>query len=325
MTRTVVLSPPNLSASLLRKATRVGLKPIFNPRLPLLLQRSVIDRITRALPRPRGVRNVESFLDGVLAQRLIPEGASVGKAVLYLHGGGYVLGSPSTHFGIAARLALAARCEVFVIDYRVAPEHPAPAALHDAISAWAALSKSHPALAVAGDSAGGGLSVALAMAARDAALPLPRGMALMSPWVDLTLSGESMQSRKAVDPLLSQAWLAWAASRYAGPSVLDAPGPSPLFGRLEGLPSTLIHVGSDEVLWSDTCRLERALRQAGVTVNTCMYEGLWHGFQLQAGLLAEADESLQSLGAFLRGVLDAPTDRAGDNSDERTIEHHSEP
>ena len=293
-----------LAAQALRLVTRVGLKPVFSTRLSLLVQRSLISAASRCFPRPEGVRDVEHYLDGVLARRLIPEGAPDGRAILYLHGGAYVLGSPGTHFGIAARLALAAGCEVFVIDYRLAPEHPAPAALDDAVSAWKALTASHPAVALAGDSAGGGLALATTVALRDAALVAPRALALISPWVDLTLSGESMQTLAAADPLLSRDWLDWAAAHYANGRNRNDPVLSPLFSPLAGLPPVLIHTGSDEVLLSDTQRLETALRAAGVEVQSRIYAGLWHDFQLQAGLMQEADASLETLGRFLRAGLE---------------------
>lgn len=293
-----------LRTSALRLITRIGLKPVFSHRLPLLVQRSVISAASRVFPRPQGVRDVEHYLDGVLARRLIPDGAPSGRAILYLHGGAYVLGSPSTHFGIAARIALAAGCEVFVIDYRLAPEHPAPAALDDAVSAWRALTATHAAVALAGDSAGAGLALAVAVAVRDAGLAPARSLALISPWADLTLSGDSMQTLASRDPLLSRDWLAWAAAHYAGRMRLDDPRLSPLFASLAGLPPVVIHVGSDEVLLSDAQRLEVALREAGVDVRSRVYEGLWHDFQLQAGLMPEADESLESLGRFLRDGLE---------------------
>lgn len=287
----------------LRLVTRAGLKPVFSPKLPLLVQRSVISAASNVFPRPQGVRDVEHYLDGVLARRLIPEGAPSGRAILYLHGGGYVLGSPATHFGMAARLGLAAGAEVFVIDYRLAPEHPAPAALTDTLSAWKALTATHASVAIAGDSAGGGLTVATAVAARDAGLVSPKALALISPWVDLTLSGHSMRMLAADDPLLTPEWLAYAAAQYAGGRRLDDPSLSPLFADLRGLPPVMIHVGSAEVLLSDTRRLERSLQKAGVPVQARVYDGLWHDFQLQAGLLREADESLQTLGRFLGAAL----------------------
>jgi monoterpene epsilon-lactone hydrolase len=286
----------------MRLGMRLGLRPVFSPRVPLLVQRSYIAMAANAFPRASAVRDVEYYLGGVLSRRLIPESAPAGLAVMYLHGGGYVLGSPRTHAGLVSHLARAAGCECFVVDYRLAPEHPAPAALDDAVEAWTALTRSHPAVALAGDSAGGGLALATAVAARDRGLPAPRALALISPWVDLSLSGLSMTTHARRDPMLSRAWLAYAARHYAGAALTD-PRVSPLFAELGGLPPTRIDVGSEEVLLSDAARLERQLRAAGVPVQRQVWDGLWHDFQLQAGLLPEADRCILGLGTFLREAL----------------------
>ncbi|MDT0496183.1 alpha/beta hydrolase [Algiphilus sp. W345] len=294
-----------LMRSGLRLVTRLGLRPVFSPQVPLLVQRSYIGLAARAFPRAAGVRDVEHYLGGVLTRRLIPESAPPGRALMYLHGGGYVLGSPATHAGLVSHLARAAGCECFVVDYRLAPEHPAPAALDDVLEAWGALTRSHEAVALAGDSAGGGLALAMAVRARDQGLAAPRALALISPWVDLTLSGLSMVTHAARDPLLGHAWLAYAARHYAGSSLAD-PRVSALFAELGGLSETLIHVGSEEVLFSDAARLESRLRAAGVPVRRRVWEGLWHDFQLQAGVLAEADRSIAELGGFLAAALARP-------------------
>lgn len=298
-----------LMRSGLRLGTRLGLRPVFSPQVPLLVQRSYIGLAARAFPRAAGVRDVEHYLGGVLTRRLIPESAPPGRALMYLHGGGYVLGSPATHAGLVSHLARAAGCECFVVDYRLAPEHPAPAALDDVLEAWGALTCSHESVALAGDSAGGGLALAMAVRARDQGLAAPRALALISPWVDLTLSGLSMVTHAARDPLLGHAWLAYAARHYAGSSLAD-PRVSALFAELGGLPETLIHVGSEEVLFSDAARLESRLRAAGVAVRRRVWEGLWHDFQLQAGVLAEADRSIAELGGFLAAALTRPTPAA---------------
>lgn len=294
----------------MRLGVRLGLRPVFSPRVPLLVQRSYIALAANAFPRASGVRDVEHYLGGVLSRRLIPESAPTGTAVMYLHGGGYVLGSPGTHAGLVSHLARAAGCECFVVDYRLAPEHPAPAALDDAVEAWAALTRSHPAVALAGDSAGGGLALATAIAARDRGLPAPRALALISPWVDLTLSGLSMTTHATRDPMLSRAWLAYAARQYAGSELADA-RVSPLFAELGGLPQTRIDTGSEEVLLSDAARLETRLREAGVPVQKQVWDGLWHDFQLHAGLLPEADRCILGLGAFLGEALARQPPAAG--------------
>lgn len=290
----------------MRGGVRLGLRPVFSPRVPLLVQRSYIAMAAKAFPRASGVRDIEHYLGGVLSRRLIPESAPSGMAVMYLHGGGYVLGSPGTHAGLVSHLARAAGCECFVVDYRLAPEHPAPAALDDAVEAWAALTRSHPAVALAGDSAGGGLALATAIAARDRGLPAPRALALISPWVDLSLSGLSMTTHASRDPMLSRAWLAYAAHHYAGSMMLTDPRVSPLFAGLGGLPPTRIDVGSEEILFSDAARLETRLREAGVPAQRQVWDGLWHDFQLLAGLLPEAERSILALGAFLREALAQP-------------------
>ncbi|MDE1008604.1 MAG: alpha/beta hydrolase [Paraburkholderia fungorum] len=286
----------------IRLGIRLGLRPVFSPQVPLLVQRSYIAMVANVFPRASGVRDVEHYLGGVLSRRLIPESAPTGLAVMYLHGGGYVLGSPGTHASLVSRLAQSAGCEFFAVDYRLAPEHPAPAALDDAVEAWAALTRSHPAVALAGDSAGGGLALATAVAVRDRGLPAPRALMLLSPWVDLTLSGLSMTARAARDPMLCRDWLAYAARQYAGAELADA-RVSPLFAELGGLPPTRIDVGSDEVLLSDAARLETRLREAGVQVHRHAWEGLWHDFQLQTGFLPEADRCIRELGAFIRETL----------------------
>ncbi|MGB0954564.1 MAG: alpha/beta hydrolase [Panacagrimonas sp.] len=289
----------------MRQGVRFGLRPVFSPRVPLLLQRSYIALAAKAFPRAAGVQDVEHYLGGVLSRRLIPESAPSGVAVMYLHGGGYVLGSPGTHAGLVSHLARDAGCECFVVDYRLAPEHPAPTALDDAVDAWAALTRSHSAVALAGDSAGGGLALATAIAARDRGLPAPCALALISPWADLSLSGMSMTTHASRDPMLSRDWLAYAARHYADSALTD-PRVSPLFAELGDLPPTRIDVGSEEVLLSDASRLESRLREAGVPVRKQVWDGLWHDFQLHAGLLPEADRCLAELGGFLREALTRP-------------------
>ncbi|MBY8964435.1 alpha/beta hydrolase [Algiphilus sp.] len=286
----------------MRQGVRFGLRPVFSSRVPLLVQRSYIALAATAFPRAAGTQDVEHYLGGVLSRRMIPASAPGGMAVMYLHGGGYVLGSPATHAGLVSHLARAAGCECFVVDYRLAPEHPAPAALDDAVDAWAALTRSHSAVALAGDSAGGGLALATAIAARDRGLPAPRALALISPWADLSLSGLSMTTHATRDPMLSRDWLACAARHYAGSALTD-PRVSPLFAELGGLPPTCIDVGSEEVLFSDAARLEGRLREAGVPVQRQVWNGLWHDFQLHAGQLQEADSSIAGLGGFLRKAL----------------------
>lgn len=287
------------SVGLMRAAVKLTVRPLLRPGVPIALQRAGMRLLAASNPAARGVRVSEETLGGVRALRL--EAAPAERHVLYFHGGGYCLGAPETHRGLLTHLARAAQAAVHAPRYRRAPEHPHPAALEDAIAAWDGLVASGlraSDVALAGDSAGAGLALALAQALRDRG-QVPAALALISPWVDLTLSGDSHRERAAVDPMLSTRWLADCARHYAGAD-LERPACSPLKGDLSGLPPMLIQVGSDEILRSDAEDLAGLAAEAGVEVHLREFEGLWHDFQLHAGVLGEADEALAEIAAFLR-------------------------
>lgn len=227
------------------------------------------------------------------------------RVMLYLHGGGYTLGSPQTHRGLASHLAAAARCNLLLPDYRLAPEHSYPAALDDAVAAYRALlDRFRPRnIVIAGDSAGGGLALCTAISLRDAGLPLPAALVLLSPWTDLTLSGETIVSKADVDPMLSRAWLQRAGDAYRGALAASDPRVSPLNAVLDGLPPMLIQVGSDEILLSDAQRLADRARAVGLDVRLQVEEGLWHDFQVHAGVLKAADAAIQRIAAFVDECL----------------------
>lgn len=293
---------------LVRTVLRRLLKPLSTPALPLGMQRALLDSAALVMRKPARLKVESTALGGVSARQLTPAGAAPGRHLLYLHGGAYIAGSPQSHTGLAGQVGMAASATVWLPDYRLAPEHPYPAAEDDAVAAYRALlARSIPAAAIGivGDSAGGGLTLATALAIRAAGLPPPAALVLLSPWTDLTLSGRSMQDRQDIEPMLNVEWLDWAAGAYCGgPAVLRThPGVSPLFADLAGLPPLLVHVGSDEILFDDaTCLAERA-QAAGVDATLRVFDGLWHVFQAQAGLLPEADESIAEIGAFLRARL----------------------
>lgn len=223
------------------------------------------------------------------------------KVLLYLHGGGYTLGSHATHKAMSSHLAAAARIQVLAPDYRLAPEHPYPAGLNDALAAYRhLLDRFDPQhIAIGGDSAGGGLSLCTALAARQANLPQPAALVLISPWTDLGMSGESVQSMAQIDPVLSLAWAQRAAKAYRGTLPAADPLVSPLFADLAGLPRMLIQVGSDEILLSDSQRLADRARAAGVDVRLEVEAGMWHDFQLRAGVLHVADMAIRRIADFL--------------------------
>jgi len=279
---------------------RLTLRPVLSPLVPLGFQRVWGAVAALSTQGPKDCASAPLMLERVPALRLTPATARPGRALLYLHCGAYVIGGPASHAKLAAQLGHAAGCEVFFPDYRLAPESPFPAALDDAIAAWQGLLArgwTAQQLAIAGDSAGGGLALATVLALRERQLPLPRALVLLSPWTDLTLSGESHASKAAADPMLKRSWLAFGAARYAGALPLDDPRLSPLFADLSGLPPMLIQVGSEEILLSDA---ERLAQRAGAGAKLSRYDGVWHDFQVHAGMLAESDRALAEIGEFLK-------------------------
>lgn len=292
----------SLRKTLARAALRVVSRPMTQAGVPLKLQRLALDNAALGMRSPRGLNVEPARPGGIPGKRATPVAAG-DHHILYLHGGAYISGGSRSHVPIAGQLANAAGATAWLIDYRLAPEFPYPAAVDDALAAYRGLlDMKIPAakIAIAGDSAGGGLSLATTLAIRDAGLPLPAALALLSPWTDLTLSGESMQSKIAVDPMLGPLWLEWAAGMYAEGTLRTAPGVSPLFADLGGFPPLLVHVGSDEVLLDDSTFLARRAADAGVDVTLRVFDGLWHVFQAQAGMIDEADESVREIGNFIR-------------------------
>jgi len=297
----VVVDRPRVRA-LARAILRFGLKPVFAPQVPLAFQRRYVEAAASGNLPPRGTRASEETLGGVPGERVQPPAGPGNATIVYLHGGGYVLGSARADRVLAAGLAQGAGASAFAPDYRLAPEYPFPAALDDAVAVYRALLErgADPnAIALAGDSAGGGLTLATALRLREEGLPLPAALVLISPWLDLTLSGASVSERADADPMLSVAGVAsWAALYLDGRSA-DEPGASPLFADLTGLPPTLVQVGSDEILLSDSERFTERAGAAGVTVELEVYEGLWHDFQLHAGVLSSSGAALERAGAFI--------------------------
>ncbi len=288
--------------TILRTVVRVLFKPLLSPWVPLAVQRQGSRAAGLLSKYPRGTVSSKLDMNGVPTVHLHTPAAEPDKAVLLLHGGAYVLGGPSSHAGLAAQLGQAAGAEAYLADYRLAPENPYPAALDDALAAYRWLLQHHQPgqLVIAGDSAGGNLTLAAAIAIRDAGLPLPAALVLISPWIDLTHGGETIRTHAQRDPMLNASWLGTCAARYAGNIAPGDPRISPLFGDLKGLPPMMIHVGSEEILLSDSQRLAQRAEAAGVDVNLHRFDGLWHDFQLHAGQLAEADASIAELGKFMR-------------------------
>ncbi|MBQ6697062.1 MAG: alpha/beta hydrolase [Lachnospiraceae bacterium] len=203
--------------------------------------------------------------------------------ILYCHGGGYSTGSSKYARTITSKLAMSTSMDVLAFDYRLAPEHPYPSALEDALKAWnylMLLGYGARDIIVAGDSAGGNLALALVLKLKEEKRLLPRGLVLLSPWTDLTCSGLSFQNYKNRDPVLSPEYIYQIRESYAGGQDYDNPLISPLFGDLAGFPPTYIQVGENEILYSDAIRLHKKLVEANVSAHIDKYERMWHVFQM---------------------------------------------
>ena len=257
----------------------------------------------RVHPIPDDVTVTEADAGGVVAHWLDCPGVDADRVLLFLHGGGFQFGSLRSDGELAARLGRAAGMRVLFPEYRLAPEHPFPAAIDDvrAVWRWLRVDQRHgvASAAVAGDSAGGGLAVALLVAARDSGEALPSAAVLLSPTVDLTSSGSSMIDRVDQDPISTPALLRRLASDYLAGADARGPLASPLFAPLAGLPPLLIQVGTADLLLSDAERLAVAATAAGVDVVVEIGEGLPHVYQLMLGT-PEAAEASERIGTFLR-------------------------
>jgi epsilon-lactone hydrolase len=266
-------------------------------------QRVIFEEIQTAHPLADDVKTAPETLGGVPVIGVDLAGTRPEDVILYFHGGAYTLGSATGSVGLASNLARNAGTRVVSVDYRLAPEHPYPAALEDAVAAYRGLLDSGvPAahIALAGESAGAGLTVATLVALKAAKLPQPASAAVFSPWADLTLSGASMKEKAAVDPSLTPEGLRRRVTGYvAGHDPADGLI-SPVFADLTGLPPLLIQAGSHEILLDDATRLAARAAAADVTVTLEVTPAVPHVFQGFAGLLEEADAALASAGAFIR-------------------------
>lgn len=293
---------PSLRACLVNLYIRKTLKPlpladIDGPELRRLIE-------ARALPfLPKGVQ-CEEVRAPVRGEWLRPTSVMPGRTIFYLHGGGYVFGSPRMYRPITYALARAANAPVFALDYRLAPEHRCPAAIEDALAAWdwlVATDVSPNEIVVGGDSAGGGLTLALMQALRDRGREMPGAAFLFSPWTDLASRGASMVENDERDAMFMADSLIRGAARYAGELSLDDPRVSPLYGRFDGLPRMAIFVSSDEVLRDDSVRVAEKARMAGVTVDLVIEEGLVHIWPLFKPLMPESARTINQTAAFVRG------------------------
>lgn len=255
-----------------------------------------------------GIDTQAADADGVPAEWVTAPNADADKALLYLHGGGYVTGSIASHRGMAANLSRATGCRALIIDYRLAPEHPYPAQIEDAHTAYRWLLNGGidaSSIIVAGDSAGGGLTVATLLAARDAGDPLPAAGVCISPWVDMEGIGDSMTSKAGEDPMVTHAGLLEMASHFLGGADPRAPLAAPLYADLAGLPPLLIIVGTAEVLLDDAVRLHEKALAAGVDSALQKWDEMVHIWPWFAPFLPEGQAAIERIGEFAQSKLGA--------------------
>jgi acetyl esterase/lipase len=298
------LKMPSFKSRILYHVVKYQLSKLAKSNLSLAEYRLARESVAKRMFKvPADVSVQASRVGGCNGEWLRPTTAETEGVVLYLHGGAYTGGSCITHRAIAAKLAIVSNIPIFNLEYRLAPEHPFPAALEDAVATYSALSSRHPGapIAIAGDSAGAGLALAVAIQLRDQGIPKPSALALMSPWTDLELSNGTHDSKAAVDPYFpSKERLTVAARHYVGGTELCHPLVSPQYAGLHNLPPTLIHVGTSEALLDDSITIANRMNSQGSVATVKEFPGMWHVWQTLHGHMREADQSLEELGAFIR-------------------------
>jgi len=270
-------------------------------------QRARLDSLGDFFPVAAGVEVEPATVGGVKGEWVRARHARRDAALLYLHGGGYLLGSPKSHRHLAALLSEASDLPVFLPHYRLAPEHPFPAAVDDAVAAYEGLVQSQivpQKIAIAGDSAGGGLTLATLVALRDKADTMPACAVAISPWADLSQGGESHRARKARDPIVGKEGLDEMAAAYLGTADPKEPLASPLYADLQGLPPLLIQVGSEEALHSDAVEVWKKAEAAGVDVSFESWGKMVHVWHVFHVVLGEGRDATHRIGSFLKNHLE---------------------
>jgi len=299
----------SLRAELLRAGLRIFLKRRTR-HFDLAAWRQSMRATEKFVPSPpRRCQSAELNAAGHAFQHVVMPSSRPQRAVLYLHGGGYVSGGPAHYRHFTWRIADALAASVWVLTYRLAPEHPFPAALDDAVRAYAFLAggaSEAKELVVMGDSAGGGLTLALLLKLRDAGSPLPRAAVALSPWTDLALTGASLAENAVADPMLNATHVPEIAQLYLGGADPRTPYASPLYGDVTGLPPVLIQVGSDEILRDDAVRMAASLVRGNPRSRLEVWPRMPHCWHLFAPVLPEARQAIGNIASFIANVTAAP-------------------
>ena len=294
---------PSFRSKFCRILTKYLVAPKFNPNKTIDEMRRSMESLTKLASLPSKTKVEKVSFNGISAEWICAKEANEDRAILYLHGGGYNIGSPNTHRELAAHISMTSGAKVLLPDYRLAPEQPFPSALEDATSAYRWLLDTGLTgrnISIAGDSAGGALSIATSISLRDTGEPSPASIACISPWTDLEMSGNSIKTHAKIDPLLNLQLLKIMASNYIGDNDPCSPLISPIYADLRGISPLLIHVGSNEMLLDDSTRIAKKAKSAGVDVKLKIYDQMWHVFHLNAKLMPEAKNAIEEYSFFIR-------------------------
>ncbi len=291
----------SLRSQILAPIMRMTMKKKLGKSGDATKEREFLDKMSGMTSRrPSGKYDVVGGVSGEWQQA---SSGSTDNVILYLHGGAFVIGSPLSHRDMVGAIADAAQARAFIADYRLAPETPFPGAVDDAVAAYKGLlanGEKAEKIIIAGDSAGGGLTMSTLVALRDEGVELPAGAVCISPWADLTFTGDSMIVKDKVDAMLGRSSLSWFAGQYLAGQDPAQPLASPIFADLKGLPPILIQVGSNEVLLDDAIRLNKALKQVDGDVTLEVWEAQMHVWHLMSMIVPEGKHAINVIGTFVK-------------------------
>jgi acetyl esterase/lipase len=292
---------PSLRSQIIRELWRWRSSRV-NADQPIVQIRQRLDKMGNRLRIPERTKIEQIEIAGLSAEWITPHDYTE-RIILYLHGGAYTVGSCASHRGLVGHIGQASRARVLLPEYRLAPEHPFPAALDDAVAVYRELlddGMTPESLVLAGDSAGGGLTLSTLITLRDHGIPLPAAAVLISPWTDLAASGESIQSRAQKDPWLRADRVTKIAAHYHANVDPRDPRVSPLYADLHGLPPLLVQVGDHEILLNDSTRLAERAKEAGVDITLEVWEGMWHVWHIMVGWMPESQIAIDRIGRFVQ-------------------------
>lgn len=297
----------SIQAWLVRRKIKAAFRPKMPPGTPDAVRLENFDKSLKAMEKrlpgpPKGKCKIEKVntSDGVQGEWITAKGAREDRVLFYSHGGGYVWGGPKPYREFGWRLSKALNAKVFLLDYHLAPKHKCPAPIEDALRAYDWIMANHPGVPVvmSGDSAGGGLTLAAAHAIRDSGRAQPKAISLISPWLDLTGSGDSIRGNADKEVMLDPDGIHYAADAYRGDIPADDPRCSPLYGMQAGLPPVLVQVGSDEILLDDSVRFEARAREEGVSVTLDVWRKMHHVWHFSAIIIPEGRKAIADMGTF---------------------------